>query len=396
MPLARLLPDLLAAERALGRLDQAFADPNRRHRARFDAARRTAAALIKLDGGRLDPHDHQQALAAPEHARGEAARAVRIGGLVLRLQEGLIDAPEKALPDRTAAPDDVVAAVRASVVALNGVTIDLPDDGSAPTTAPVGERLEAWTRPWLDALHRRWSLVQGGRPAELTGPRAADAAAALESVDQALNSAPGLLGAAAALRTLFLRPDPGPPERPETADDAALLAVRAAARPSASWWSVVAWLAGPSLIEASCRLRFVWPALTPALARDATGYRLALTDGDHAWTRWFLAAIEDLAAHELERVHHLDLVHERWMERLAPLTHRSTSRLPDLLPWLHERPAFTVARVADEWKARFGLSLRGAHLLTDQLAKAGVVCALPGPGGERIWATDLGFLPAGR
>lgn len=396
MPLARLLPDLLAAERALGRLDQAFADPGRRHRARFDAARRTAVALIKLDGGRLDPHDHQQAQAAPEHARGEAARAVRIGALVVRLQEGLIDAPEGSRPDGATAPDDVVAAVRASVVALNGITIDRPDDDSAPTTAPVEERLEAWTYPWFDALHRRWSLVQGGRPAGLTGPRAADAEAALESLDHALNGAPGLLGAAAALRTLFLRPDPGPPDRSGTADDGANLALRATLRPTTSWWSVVAWLAGPSLLQTACRLRFVWPALTPALARDATGYRLALAEGDLAWTRWFLAAVEDMAAHELERVRHLDLVHERWMERLAPLMHRSTSRLPDLLPWLHERPAFTVARVADEWKARFGLSLRGAHLLTDQLAKAGVVCALPGPGGERIWATDLSFLPAGR
>ncbi|MBY0398382.1 MAG: hypothetical protein K2X91_18200, partial [Thermoleophilia bacterium] len=111
---------------------------------------------------------------------------------------------------------------------------------------------------------------------------------------------------------------------------------------------------------------------------------------------WFLGAVQDLVAHELERLRHLDLVHERWTERLAPLARRSTSRLPDLLPWLHERPAFTITRAAGDLKERCGLSLRGVHLLTEQLAKAGVVRDIAGCGGERIWATDLSFLPAGR
>lgn len=45
MMILSLLPALLAAERALGRLDQALADPARRRRLAADAARRSAAAV---------------------------------------------------------------------------------------------------------------------------------------------------------------------------------------------------------------------------------------------------------------------------------------------------------------------------------------------------------------
>lgn len=409
MILLSCLPALLAAERALGRLDQALADPVRRRRLAADAARRSAAAVIRLDGHRLDAHDFQRALAAPEHARGEAARAALLVPLVSQLPAGLTAAlpPERtsvrpaAVPAREVDPGDVVAAVRASIAALEAVELgdgeDLEDEGDEAAALPPP--LTPWTRPWLDELHRRWSVAQGGRAAGLGEARAADAGPALEAVAEALAAAPGLLGVAAAIRALALRPDPGAPERRGPDDDAESAALRAAVaseRPPTSWWSVVVWLAAPALVREACRLHHAWPPLTAALARDVTGYRLALAGTESAWTRWVLDSMPELVAHELERLRHLDLVQEHWEARLAATPRRSSSRLPDVLDWLHDRPAFTISRVAGELKGRCGLSLRGVHLLVEQLAKAGVVRDIADRGGERLWACDLSFLPPGR
>ncbi|WP_244592237.1 hypothetical protein [Azospirillum palustre] len=388
---------------------QALADPARRRRLAADAARRSAAAVIRLDGHRLDAHDFQRALAAPEHAQGEAARAALLVPLFAQLPAGLTAAlpPERtsvrpaAVPAREVDPGDVVAAVRASIAALEAIDLgsgeDLDDgEGDAAGTTPP---LTPWTRPWLDELHRRWSVAQGGRPVGLGAARAADAGPALEAVAEAMEAAPGLLGAAAAIRALALRPDPGAPERQGADDDAESAALRAAVaveRPPTSWWSVVVWLAAPALVREACRLHHAGPPLTAALARDVTGYRLALAGTEGAWTRWVLDSIPDLVAHELERLRQLDLMQEHWEARLAATPRRSSSRLPDVLDWLHDRPAFTISRVAGELKGRCGLSLRGVHLLVEQLAKAGVVRDIADRGGERVWACDLSFLPPGR
>ncbi|KAA0586752.1 hypothetical protein HUE56_00235 (plasmid) [Azospirillum oryzae] len=410
MILLSLLPALLAAERALGRLDQALADPARRRRLAADAARRSAAAVIRLDGHRLDAHDFQRALAAPEHAQGEAARAALLVPLFAQLPAGLTVAlpPERApvrpasVPAREADPGDVVAAVRASIAALEAVDLgggEDPEDVEGDAAGAVPPLLAPWTRPWLDELHQRWSVAQGGRPVGLGEARAADAGPALQAVAEALDAAPGLLGAAAAIRALALRPDPGAPERRGPDDDVESVALRAAVaagRPPTSWWSVVVWLAAPDLVRAACRLHHAWPPLTAALARDVTGYRLALGGTEGAWTRWILDSIPELVAHELERLRHLDLLQEHWEARLAATPRRSSSRLPDVLDWLHDRPAFTISRVAGELKGRCGLSLRGVHLLVEQLAKAGVVRDIADRGGERVWACDLSFLPPGR
>ena len=410
MHVLALLPALLAAERALGRLDQALADPASRRRLAADAARRSAAALIRLDGHRLDADDFQRALAAPEHARGEAARAALLVPLFTQLPRGLTATvpPERSVtrytpcPTAEVSPTDVVAAVRATITALEANNLESgndPEDAEGDEADTVSPPLTPWTRPWLDELHRRWSIAQGGHPAGMGEARAADAGLALEAVAEALASGPGLLGAASAIRVLARRPDPGTPERRGDDDDAAVTALRVLAvaeRPAASWWSVVVWLAAPALIRDACHLHHAWPALTVALARDVTGYRLALAGTESAWTRWFLDTIPDLVAHELERLRHLAVIQEHWEARLAATPRRSSSRLPDVLDWLHDRPAFTISRVASELKSRCGLSLRGVHLLVEQLAKAGVVRDIADRGGERVWACDLSFLPPGR
>ena len=339
MILLSCLPALLAAERALGRLDQALADPARRRRLAADAARRSAATVIRLDGYRLDAHDFQHALAAPEHAQGEAAHAALLVPLFAQLPADLTAAlpPERAPvrsaadPAREADPGDVVAAVRASIAALEAVDLgggEDPEDVEGDAASAVSPPLTPWTRPWLDELHRRWSVAQGGRAVGLGEARAADAGPVLEVVAEALEAAPGLLGAAAAIRVLALRPDPGAPQRRGSDDEAESVALRAAVaaeRPATSWWSVVVWLAAPDLVRGACRLHHAGPPLTAALARDVTGYRLALAGTEGAWTRWVLDSIPDLVAHELERLRHLDLLQEHWEARLAATPRRSSS-----------------------------------------------------------------------
>ena len=372
--------------------------------------------MIRLDGHRLDAHDFQRALAAPEHAQWEAARAALLEPLFAQLPSGLTAAPpaERASdgpaavlarkkPARDEEAGDVVAAVRASIAAMEAVNLEagheleeLDCDKADAVPPPL---LTPWTLPWLDELHRRWSVAQGGRPVGLGEAQAADAGPALEALAEALDAAPGLLGAAAAIRALALRPDPGVPQRRGEHENAEITIYRAALqaqRPSTSWWSVVVWLAAPALVRDACRLHYAWPALTVTLARDVTGYRLALDETEASWTRWLLDSIPDLVAHELERLRYLDLVQEQWEARLATTPRRSSSRLPDVLNWLHDRPAFTISRVAEELKGRCGLSLRGVHLLVEQLAKAGVVRDISDRGGERVWACDLSFLPPGR
>lgn len=408
MTLVTILPALLTAERALGRLDQALADPTRRRRLAADAARRSAAALVRLDGHRLDADDFQRALAAPEYAQGEAARAALLVPLLTQLPAGLT-APLSA--DR--GTDSLAKAISAGVVTAVGSSVDTLKEldvtvADAPSNAGGEEAdsafvlrplLPAWTPLWLDEMYRRWSVAQGGRPVGLSGARAADVGSVLNAVAEALAAAPGLLGAAGAIRTVARWPDSGAPARCAHSDDwesAALRATVMTQRPPTSWWSAVMWLAAPDLIRDACRLHHAWPALTVALARDVTGYRFALAGSENDWTRWILDTIPELVAHELERLRHLDVIHENWEARLAVPQRRNNSRLPDVLDWLHDRPAFTISRVAGELKSRCGLSPRGVHLLVEQLSRAGVVRDIADRGGERVWASDLSFLPPGR
>jgi hypothetical protein len=76
--------------------------------------------VIRLDGHRLDAHDFQRALAAPEHAQGEAARAA--------LPPERTSARPAVDLVREVAPADVVAAVRASIAALEAVDLEGGDD----------------------------------------------------------------------------------------------------------------------------------------------------------------------------------------------------------------------------------------------------------------------------
>src|SRR5690348_6092651 len=75
----RHLPALAAAERVLGRLDAALADPAVRRRRAPDAARRTALALARLDGTPADPDAVALARRPPRKASHPAAAPRRCG-----------------------------------------------------------------------------------------------------------------------------------------------------------------------------------------------------------------------------------------------------------------------------------------------------------------------------
>lgn len=112
-------------------------------------------------------------------------------------------------------------------------------------------------------------------------------------------------------------------------------------------------------------------------------------------TRWVLDTIPELVAHELVRLRHLDVIYEYWEARPAVSQRRNSSRLPDVLHWLHDRPRFTVSWVAGELKGHCGLSPRGVHLLVEQLASAGVIRNIADHFGELVRASDLSFLRPG-
>ncbi|WP_157599442.1 hypothetical protein, partial [Skermanella aerolata] len=105
MSSTRHLAALAAAERALGRLDGALADPELRRRNLPPAVRRTVVAMMKLDGAPVTADEIALAAVAPECvAPGPRAAAVHAAGLVrlaLDIEDGRVGA---AAPSRPAGP----------------------------------------------------------------------------------------------------------------------------------------------------------------------------------------------------------------------------------------------------------------------------------------------------
>ncbi|MFD1628101.1 hypothetical protein, partial [Azospirillum griseum] len=88
----------------------------------------------------------------------------------------------------------------------------------------------------------------------------------------------------------------------------------------------------------------------------------------------------------------LDRVHSGWEEQLGLAGRRGTSRLPAVLHWLHQQPAYTTAVMERTLGRAAQLSRRGVYLLAAELREAGVVREAPtgGPRGgswevEKLW-----------
>ncbi|RTR15688.1 hypothetical protein [Azospirillum griseum] len=438
-----MLPDLLAAERKLARFDERLlADPERRHRWRHDHARRAALAAAALGGRIADPDAFLLMLADPSRCDPDAAwvhtawtLATALQGPVYRLdpsirgresprldprigrerrrrllaglgqtEEGTNTAPpvvprppsdSQGLPNAAAALMAQTRALLANAEDLLSPQDETGDPEVEDPRAPDAP-LSAWTVDWCDELQQRWAEGLGGRAQPLTQPQREAVEATLQEVEAALLDAPGLLGVARAMRVLLTAPEAARPRRRVAPTDDKSAVARALVerdRGEPGLWTLLAWLGSGTLVERACGLQAgIAPSVAPVLARDRTGFRLALERDGQGWERWLLSATGELIVMEMERSAALDRVHSGWEEQLGLAGRRGTSRLPAVLHWLHQQPAYTTAVMERTLGRAAQLSRRGVYLLAAELREAGVVREAPtgGPRGgswevEKLW-----------
>src|SRR3954447_10290845 len=115
---------LAAAERALGRLDAALADPDLRRCHVPPAVRRTVVAMMKLDGAPITGDDLALAAAAPECVaagpRAAAIRAADLARLALDIEDGRVGA---ATSPRSAGPAATGFAAAGLEAVLEGLAL---------------------------------------------------------------------------------------------------------------------------------------------------------------------------------------------------------------------------------------------------------------------------------
>lgn len=222
----RHITDVIAAERALARLDAlAGGHAARERRQHRDAVRRHCLGLVKLDGTLLDAADLDLALVDPEVVDPPRRAAARLGAglcsLLADLQDGLVprriasidtdllqdrrigsrairqiadsadlsdDARrslDEILRDETAAVAKarrdksggtlssgqrqniaaILAATRASTQALLEAELALRDEAQdldSSGSPKITQRISAWTPEWMAEVYARWTEVQIG------------------------------------------------------------------------------------------------------------------------------------------------------------------------------------------------------------------------------------------
>jgi len=368
-----LVTALLEAERAVGRLAEATREPLRRQRLWADVARREAVAAVRLDGGAVDPTDFLVATVAPElvpparRATGIAAHALW-SGVRLAQGKGRVTAPPPPFeltapsgPKRLEAPFGAASAAWRAVAELEGDAEEAPVP--AEPTALAAHAPPAWTVAWLEGL---WSATQdgvSGREGHAFPAHEERQAGALLDRIEGLLREPGLVGGIEALAYL-LRPVP-------------------VAR-VAPWAVPLARLIAPALLARVCRVPEMWLPASPILLAERTGARLAAGGPDLDWRVWLAGALTEAAHAERRRAEALDGIAAAW--RHGTGARRRNSKLPEVLDWLFEHPAFTVRRL----QRRLATTFRGARLIVDDLVEAGVVREVTQRALDRVYvATEL-------
>ncbi|MBP2316311.1 hypothetical protein [Azospirillum soli] len=367
-----LLTALLEAERALGRLAEVTNDPLRKRRLWADAARREACAAARLDGVAVDSTEFLVATVStdlvPTAGRG-AAQSVRALWQGARFSQGVISAPARyedgrapMCPTGGAAADAwrAVAELEAGLTDLDTPALDENDD-----TDTRADALLPWTLGWMEALWRCLEAEVSGRdPGRLvfSPQREGEAVVLLERLEAA-GEAPALLGGVGMLAEL-LRPAPD-------------LRIPSWAVPSAR-------LMGALAVARTCRVPSVWLPMSVALHTDRTAAGIAARGRDESWRLWLADTVAETARRERQRALMLDQAATHWRRRVG--TKRRNSRLPEILEFLFDEPAFTVRRV----QKLLGSTFRGAQLLVDELIEAGIVREATNRALDRVFvAVDL-------
>lgn len=367
-----LLTALLEAERALGRLAEVTNDPVRRKCLWADAARREACAAARLDGVAVDTTEFLVATVStdlvPTAGRG-AAQSVRALWQGARFSQGVIAAPPRyedgnapARPSGGAAADAwrAVAELEAGLADLDSPVLEEDEGKEAQADAPP-----PWTLGWMEALWRCLEAEVSGRdPGRLvfSAEREGEAVVLLDRLEAA-GQAPALLGGVGMLAEL-LRPAPD-------------LRIPTWAVPSAR-------LMGALAVARTCRVPSVWLPMSVALHTDRTAAGIAARGRDESWRLWLADTVAETARRERQRALALDAAAAGWRRRVG--AKRRNSRLPEVLDFLFDEPAFTVRRV----QKTLGSTFRGAQLLVDELIEAGIVREATNRALDRVFvAIDL-------
>lgn len=353
MPLIRFQSSLAAAERALGRLDAALADPSIRRRHRADARYRAVCAALRLDGLAVSADDLRLIEVAPDVVAPDARADARLGAALRRWSDALDPGHvfARSIPHPAPGPAD----------GLHEGTVE-----QSPSPSP-------WTAAWARMALAGWADVHG-RP----GPEA-DATEALidglEAVMRTLAAAPGLDGALRVVLQLHHRSDPPLPrpagDNPVEPPLASPLQQDAQPGSPAGFWSMLVRLGAPSLLRRACGLLQAELPLVVGLAASPALFRAMLAARDEVAVGWLLDRVAQQAESELER---LDILEQRAAARRATLRgRRRDAGAWALVERLEEEPALTLGHAARQ----LGCSERATRITLNLMTAAGILRPLP-------------------
>lgn len=421
----RTTSDLLAAERALGRLVQQVEDAGDLAEAlAAEAMRRDAWASLQLDGDMVHLEDiatAQISLGLLPGAKYDGAnRALGLLRTAEAMARGLTegDAPppvasadedhdelhdirdladeDEDLEDDDVLPgsesiEDAMAAARAATADLEaflagGMGERRRDEGQG--AAP--RRLAPLSGPWMA---KTWRLAFGA-----PGEREAEALErATTDVDAALSSRPGLAGVALALNRLHAdgywpqdEARTAPDQLRDVAPDLAgkidlMLAERQAPGPGWAFNRLIA----PWVVGRACELDGPAPWLSEPLLLRRAGYARAPEMREAEWERWLCGALAGGWTLQRYRLPEMRARLEKWRRTCQGEQRpgRGGGRRPGrggplaVLPILAAQPVVTP-----EWLARrLSVSDRAAQMTLGEMAKLGVVRELTGGYTHRVY-----------
>jgi hypothetical protein len=296
------LSDLLRAERALGRLDQALADETRRAALWADAARRSAEAGAKRDGELVRRADLLTATAGvPSDFGGPGLRhALALLRIEARLQR-VGDVPPLTRPLQAGSVDEFRSAAEAAWAAVADLEAFLAGNeaacgdgpGDAPSPSPeAGETIEPWSVAWAEDLFTHYqSSISGREAVALTLGQRDQVEDLLSGITLDLE-APGLIGVARAYnRIVHCELDLQFPLGRDNRSPGDLALIRLGQQQSRpTFAAVLARALTCPLLHRSTGQRHLWLALAPALLEDSVGERLAGESGSSPHDAWFSGA----------------------------------------------------------------------------------------------------------
>ncbi|WP_431857271.1 helix-turn-helix domain-containing protein [Azospirillum sp.] len=417
----RTLPDLLSAERGLGRFDALLSDTARARRHACDATRRSVLAMAALDGELVGADDLLLALISPDEVdlprRAKARTAALLYDVLLALHGRITATPAtpedvptdgRLRPETVAAWSSIAGETRRLLAEAEAALTDYGTDEPTGEEPPQVHALTAWTLPWLEEVHARWYEARHSQlPAPWTASAREISHDALRLIDEALVVDPGLAGAARALYRLHgareeLRPAPIVVDEDEPSR-----AIRRhiAGQTHGGWWAHFARLAAPHLIARACRLNSACLPMVAWWSRDHTGYRTALGGSEDNWITWMAGLAAEAVGAEIERSAQIEARHESWVAATSVVprlpkrrsdtrgptrrqragTRRSTGRLPQLLDFLWEQPMVSTRAV----ERRLGMTYRSALDLIQDLEAAGVLQRATERKLDRLWRATI-------